>query len=1256
MPASRQEEADARMLAWLDERGQLEKREPYRHSVALCERCETRIEPLISLQWWCAMDELKRPALRGAARPPRPLPPRVAASLRHRVARGRRPTGTSRASSGGDTSSRSGTAPTATSPSPRPSPSACAECGSPKLRREEDVLDTWFSSALWPFATLGWPDETPDLRGFYPGDLNTTAREIIRLWENRMIFAGLELMGDVPFEDVIIHSTVLAPDGRRMSKSLGTGIDPLDVIEPHGADATRYGLLKISSAQDVRFSDGAIEEGRKLANKLWNASRLILLARGRQRCRSAPARRRGALDPRAARARRASRSRRASRPSSSRRAVDALYHLIFDDFCDWYAEAIKPRLHERRRRRDRDGARGARAAAEAAPPGDAARDRGDLVASPGPGDAADRRALAGSRPLRAKTRTRSSELVQDGGRDVPRAAACASPRRRREPDLRRRRRGPSADAGERRRRGGARAPAQGDRAGRGHARERALRRERRRPRWSRPSARSSRATGASSMRSTRLDRRLAGSSRSAPGREEFGLERMRALLAAARRSATRLPGDPRRRHERQVDRRRGRSRQLLAPRAARSARYLSPHVRGWSERIRIDGAEADFERARSRACAPRPRRLGATQFEALTAAALAEFAASGRRRRRRRGGARRPPRRDERPAHARASAHERRARAHRRARRRRARRSPPRSSPSPGRAPPSCWASPSGTARAPRRRRRVVIAAGGTGAREAAAGASSAGRVDAAAERRPARAARACAGDEIWDGAHTPEAVDWLLDRFPTARRSARSSPRSSPTRTSRRSSRRSPRWPARSSRRARRIARALPARRARRARAGPALRPGRGGRPTRSPPSPCARSWPAATARVLVTGSLYLLADLAAVRPVHAYHEATARRAAERRSRSPRSSWPRSSGSRSAPVTWSARFCSETRTDPHAPGQATTSTNDDIFGGSTTSSSSGDVARRSATSRSSSCVVFWLARAYWVYKDARRRIEDPWLVAVASRLGLVPPFLGAVIYMLFRPPEYLEDVRERELEIRAMEERLARADERCPVCRAEVEPAFLVCPVCTTRLKQACRHCKRRSRRSGRSARTARRRSSSADHRPRATPGSAEPPRGRDRAAGARRVDVDSTPRHGRREDARPDQARRRCGAGSPARSSRASSGAASRSAAAELVQVDEGARATTTTPSTGRSRSSASSSTSSRSGPTLALVLEGEAAISVVRTMMGATNPRDAAPGTIRGDYALDACPRTSCTARTRRRVGRARDRALVLPDELV
>ncbi|MGH3092100.1 MAG: class I tRNA ligase family protein, partial [Gaiellaceae bacterium] len=223
-------------------------------------------------------------------------------------------------------------------------PDACIDCGSGELTRDTDVLDTWFSSALWPFATLGWPDDSPDLRAFYPGDLNATAREIIRLWENRMIFSGLELLGEVPFRDVIIHSTVLAPDGRRMSKSLGTGIDPLDVIAEHGADATRYGLLKMSSTQDVRFSYGAVEEGRKLANKLWNAARLLLRAGAAEEVALRPK----SLEERWILARldaTCSAVERHFEAFDFSHAVQALYRLTFDDFCDWYAEAIKPRLY-----------------------------------------------------------------------------------------------------------------------------------------------------------------------------------------------------------------------------------------------------------------------------------------------------------------------------------------------------------------------------------------------------------------------------------------------------------------------------------------------------------------------------------------------------------------------------------------------------------------------------------------------------------------------------------------------------------------------------------------------------------------------------------------------------------------------------------------------------------------------------------------------------------------------------------------------
>jgi len=351
-----QKEAEEKILAWLKERGQLEQREHYRHSIARCERCESRIEPLISMQWWCSMDETKRPAL-AALREQRV---RYHPESQHRYAID------SLENAPDWCISRqiwwghqipAWFCPDGHITVAETEPTACADCGSTELTQETDVLDTWFSSALWPFATLGWPDETPDLEYFYPGNLQTTAREIIRLWENRMIFSGLELMGEIPFTDVVIHSTVLAPDGRRMSKSLGTGIDPIDIIDRYGTDATRYGLMKNSLTQDVRFSYSAIEEGGKLSNKLWNAARLILTASEG----ALPAEQPSSLEERWILAR-LSQTQRAVESLLDAfdyaHSMDELYHLTFDDFCDWYLEAVKMRLY--------DGDAGARATATAA--------------------------------------------------------------------------------------------------------------------------------------------------------------------------------------------------------------------------------------------------------------------------------------------------------------------------------------------------------------------------------------------------------------------------------------------------------------------------------------------------------------------------------------------------------------------------------------------------------------------------------------------------------------------------------------------------------------------------------------------------------------------------------------------------------------------------------------------------------------------------------------------------------------------------
>jgi valyl-tRNA synthetase len=342
-----QEEAGEHILAWARERGLLEKQEPYRHAVAVCERCESRIEPLISPQWWCRMDELKRPAIDALRARLVVFHPESQHEFAIRSLEEAPDWCISRQLWWGHQLPLWECANGHYTVTAGETPDACERCGSTELTRSTDVLDTWFSSALWPFATLGWPEQTPDLEAFYPGDLQTTAREIIRLWENRMIFSGLELLGEVPFTDVVIHSTVLAPDGRRMSKSLGTGIDPLDVVAQYGADALRYGLLKMSSTQDVRFNYGFVEEGRKLANKLWNASRLVLTA-----CEGhgvEPGVRPATAAERWILARiDAARAEIEEHYENFRFAAmtQALYRLTFDDFCDWYLEAIKPAMRE----------------------------------------------------------------------------------------------------------------------------------------------------------------------------------------------------------------------------------------------------------------------------------------------------------------------------------------------------------------------------------------------------------------------------------------------------------------------------------------------------------------------------------------------------------------------------------------------------------------------------------------------------------------------------------------------------------------------------------------------------------------------------------------------------------------------------------------------------------------------------------------------------------------------------------------------
>jgi valyl-tRNA synthetase len=346
-------EAQQAVIDALREEGRIRGEQRFVHSVPFSHRSGERIEPLISLQWFCRMDELAQPAIEVVERDLVRIVPEQWKRVYLDWMREIRPWCISRQLWWGhrlpvwycDACEETLVAET--------EPERCGACGGP-LRQEEDVLDTWFSSAIWPFATLGWPDDTPELRAFYPTDFLTTAREILFLWVARMIMTGLEFAGDVPFEDVYVHSVIQARDGRRMSKSLGTGIDPLEEIEVHGADALRFGLLAMSSTQDVRYSDAKVEQGRDLANKMWNASRLILLNT------SAAARQgqgTGGIDtatPTLPEDRWIlSRLQRAIATVTERfeaydfaHAAQEAYRFFWSELCDWYLEIAKPRLYE----------------------------------------------------------------------------------------------------------------------------------------------------------------------------------------------------------------------------------------------------------------------------------------------------------------------------------------------------------------------------------------------------------------------------------------------------------------------------------------------------------------------------------------------------------------------------------------------------------------------------------------------------------------------------------------------------------------------------------------------------------------------------------------------------------------------------------------------------------------------------------------------------------------------------------------------
>lgn len=340
-------EARKKVVADLEEMGALVKIENHGHNVGGCYRCGTTVEPIASRQWFVKMQPLAGEAIRvvedGEVRF---VPERFSKTymnwmdnvrdwcISRQLWWGHRIPVFYCDDCGEMTAAKTDI-------------DTCPKCGSKHVHQDEDVLDTWFSSALWPFSTLGWPDKTPELKHFYPTSTLVTGYDIIFFWVARMIFSAMEHVGEIPFKDVLMHGLVRDAKGRKMSKSLGNGIDPLEVIEQTGADALRFTLATGNApGNDMRFSDEKVESSRNFANKIWNASRFVLMNLTIDTC-GLPEK------PELADKWILSKFNRVAKEITDNLdkyeigiAVAKMYDFMWDDFCDWYIELVKSRLFD----------------------------------------------------------------------------------------------------------------------------------------------------------------------------------------------------------------------------------------------------------------------------------------------------------------------------------------------------------------------------------------------------------------------------------------------------------------------------------------------------------------------------------------------------------------------------------------------------------------------------------------------------------------------------------------------------------------------------------------------------------------------------------------------------------------------------------------------------------------------------------------------------------------------------------------------
>ena len=271
-------EARKRIVEDLKECGALVKIEPHTHSVGHCYRCHDTVEPIVSKQWFVKMEPLAKPAIDAVKNKSIKFTPKRFTKIYYNWMENIRDWCISRQLWWGHRIPAYYCEECGETVVAESAPSKCPKCGCTHFKQDEDVLDTWFSSALWPFSTLGYPEKTKDLDYFYPTNTLITGYDIIFFWVARMIFSGIEYTGRIPFSDVLIHGIVRDGQGRKMSKSLGNGIDPLEIIDKYGADTLRFSLVSgVSAGNDIRFSEDKVEGTRNFINKLWNASRFVLM-------------------------------------------------------------------------------------------------------------------------------------------------------------------------------------------------------------------------------------------------------------------------------------------------------------------------------------------------------------------------------------------------------------------------------------------------------------------------------------------------------------------------------------------------------------------------------------------------------------------------------------------------------------------------------------------------------------------------------------------------------------------------------------------------------------------------------------------------------------------------------------------------------------------------------------------------------------------------------------------------------------------